>query len=318
MINKSRIYLLVLIFCTSFFSCKKDVKEDAFPASSAQLRKSKSPYSTINDFLTQNSVVKQNFNFSNTSSKVITGAQGTKITFYGNTFVTLQNQPYNGNVTIELLEILEKSDMVLYNKCTQSSGKIIQSGGEVFIKATDVNGNELKVATGSFYTIDLPRIGNDNQMKEYYGTADAEGNLNWTTNNSRSFTLKIDSTTQKKYFSCTTDSLHWINCDHPYYNTEKPLSITLDGNGISYGNHNTLVWILLQDKAVVRLYTTNSIANWQYMPDGYMATVVTLTIEGGYMYSSFTPFSTSATSALIVTPTLTTDTDFKNKLRSLN
>lgn len=313
------IYILLLLgaFSACFFSCKKDLKEDAFPAQLAS-SKAKPPYLTIADFLAQNTPVKQNFNFSNAAYKVITCAQGSKLSFWPNTFVTMEDQPYYGNVTIEVLELLEKSDMVLYNKCTQSGGKILQSGGEIFIKAVDLNGKELKVATGMTYRIDLPKNANDNQMKEYYGTEDGDGNLNWTTNNSRSFPVRMDSTTQKEYFSCLTDSLHWINCDHPYYTTEKPLSVTLNGNGITYNNTNTLVWIVLQDKAVLRVYLTGNVANWQYMPDGYNATIVTLTIVNGMMYSSFTPFSTSTTSSLTVTPAVTIDADFKSKLRALN
>lgn len=71
---------------------------------------------------------------------MITGNQGTKVYFPANSF-GLNGTPVTGNVTIELLEIYNKADMLLKDKSTlgehaNGDKEILKSAGEFFINAT--------------------------------------------------------------------------------------------------------------------------------------------------------------------------------------
>src|SRR5690606_12398115 len=77
---------------------------------------------------------------------LITGAQGTEIQFYANSFVDAAGNDITGNVEIGLIEIYGKKDMIFLNKQTMgdNNGTLepLISGGEFKITASQ-NGNEV-------------------------------------------------------------------------------------------------------------------------------------------------------------------------------
>ncbi len=79
---------------------------------------------------------------------IITGTQGTQVTFLPNSF-GLNGTPVTGNVTIKLIEIYDKASMLLKNKSTlgqRTNGdkEALKSAGEFFINAEQgTNGLEL-------------------------------------------------------------------------------------------------------------------------------------------------------------------------------
>lgn len=81
----------------------------------------------------------QEFTLDATSGGVITGTQGTQVTFQPNSF-GLNGTPVTGNVTVQLLEIYDKASMLLKNKSTlgiRANGdkEALKSAGEFFINA---------------------------------------------------------------------------------------------------------------------------------------------------------------------------------------
>jgi len=70
---------------------------------------------------------------------IITGSQGTTVTFQPNSF-GLNGTPVTGNVTVQLLEIYDKASMLLKNKSTlgmrdNGDKEALKSAGEFFINA---------------------------------------------------------------------------------------------------------------------------------------------------------------------------------------
>jgi hypothetical protein len=83
----------------------------------------------------------------------IEGEDGTVVSFYPNTIFKSNGDPATGNITIELVEIYKKSQILLTNMTTQGidpSGTVgtLISGGEFFVNAKQ--GNEQLTLNGTF------------------------------------------------------------------------------------------------------------------------------------------------------------------------
>ncbi|WP_456463664.1 hypothetical protein [Lutibacter sp.] len=81
----------------------------------------------------------QEFSLDASTGGVITGTQGTKVTFQPNSF-GLNGTPVTGNVTVKLIEIYDKASMLLKDKSTlgrRANGdkEALKSAGEFFIEA---------------------------------------------------------------------------------------------------------------------------------------------------------------------------------------
>ncbi|PCI34082.1 MAG: hypothetical protein COB60_06670 [Flavobacteriaceae bacterium] len=103
----------------------------------------------------------ETFDLDATTGGVITGNQGTQVYFPPNSF-GLNGNPVTGTVTVELLEIYTKADMLLKNKSTlgkRANGdkEILKSAGEFFIngKQGAVQLELLGMATVNSKGIDL-------------------------------------------------------------------------------------------------------------------------------------------------------------------
>ena len=83
----------------------------------------------------------QTFTVNASSGGVVLGSKGTKITINPNTLRNSSGQLVSGNVTLELIEIYDRANMVLCNKPTM--GKLANgdlspliSAGEYYLKIT--------------------------------------------------------------------------------------------------------------------------------------------------------------------------------------
>lgn len=125
------------------------------------------------------------------SGGIITGSQGTKVNFPPNVF-GLNGSPVTGNVTVQLIEIYDKSDIILKNMSTlgeRSNGdkEALKSAGEFFIDAKQ-GANELEllgmievtsrnVAPGDMdWNMKLFRAGDDLNDTDNWVEADEDNN----------------------------------------------------------------------------------------------------------------------------------------------
>lgn len=137
--------------------------------------------------------LKQEFTIKAADGGIVTGEQGTKVTFYPNGLLTMDGVPVTGDVTIELVEIYKKSDMLLGRKPTNGrtadgAMSTLISGGEFFINATQ-NGQQLKPANGFLLTAPVDNTGGANEgMFIFNGVEKCEGNdckLEWVQGQNR-------------------------------------------------------------------------------------------------------------------------------------
>lgn len=190
-----------------------------------------------NYFASQRSKV-QKFTLNAETGAIITGTKGTKVYIGGGTLRTMNGQPITGQVTLELKEVIQFSDMVSNCAPTVSKGKLLKSGGEFYISASQ-NGTPLTLASNASYFIDIAAPnGTSDSMKVFTGT-DSSGVITWvpvqtdTINNNMQLPDSIanaalyDSTTyfnsnktswgiRNKVFNYVIkcNSFGWINADY--------------------------------------------------------------------------------------------------------
>jgi hypothetical protein len=255
--NSHFLLALVASSCLTLTGCKKNKEEAPAPSATS---------TTINDFFKNNEVNAQTFtvNTDNGQSS-ITGAEGTKVTFPENAFTTSDGKPVTGSVSIELKEIYDKSDMVLSDRPTTSDGRLLLSGGEIFIRAT-ANGQALQLDSNTNILIELAQSTVDPNMGLFLEDTDTS-EFNWTPiaiDSSR--VIVNDSNWVRDSIPCfyynpshyifSISTLGWINCDLFYYNPN-PTTIHITCQGAPTAN-NVRSYIIFKDiNAVTQLWSDN-------------------------------------------------------------
>ncbi|MFB0923775.1 MAG: hypothetical protein QMB65_00600 [Vicingaceae bacterium] len=315
----------LLTICTillTFYSCKKDedtitpVIEETTPITNTPT----SSTSNLSDFFNQNITDNtQSFTVDASTWSSFTGSKGTYAYIPANSFKDNSGNIVSGNISIELIEIQTKADMIWMNKTTTSNGQLLVSGGELSIKAFQ-NGEQLTLSQNGYVSIQMP-TNNPTNMSLFSGTEDAIGNVNW---DSTGTTVPVDTsggfnfTIQSGTFS--NDSLGWINCDY-FYNQSNLTTLSV----IPPTNHdgtNTSIYLFFNNiySVAPAAWNSNS-SNFQSylnsLPIGEQITIVAVSDINGQMYSSFTPITLTANHSETITLSSTTALAFQADLDNL-
>jgi hypothetical protein len=147
--------LSAAIFTTAIVSlsaCKKD--------------KGTPDYARADDFMTTHAIKEQTFTGNAGAGFTITGEKGTKVTFAPNAFVDANGTAVTGNVTVTLKEVLSKKDVLFSGVMTESNGQLLESGGELQIKAqkdgVDIRLNPVLQADAA--QVEIPKVMNNKDM----------------------------------------------------------------------------------------------------------------------------------------------------------
>ncbi|HLG39498.1 MAG TPA: hypothetical protein VI461_07510, partial [Chitinophagaceae bacterium] len=100
--------LLVSVIAGFIMGCQKEFSYSTTSAS----------YESLNQFYDRNQKLSQTFSANCSNSISLQTGNGTKITFQPNSFVTMNDQPVTGDVSIEVKEILTPSEMILNRALT--------------------------------------------------------------------------------------------------------------------------------------------------------------------------------------------------------
>lgn len=117
-------------------------------------RKERTDIKTSNDlekvkaFFEANAPKYESFTIDASAGGTITTSKGTKINFPAGIFKNGAGQIVTGNVTVEVKDILQASDMLLGNRPTAAGGGILESFGEMTVKASQ-NGQALQLRNDS-------------------------------------------------------------------------------------------------------------------------------------------------------------------------
>ena len=139
----------------------------------------------------------QDFSFSATKGAVIEGEKGTVLQIPANCFVDSKGNVVTGEISFLLQEAYSYSDMLFQNLSTVSNGKLLETGGMLFIEAKDTAGNVLEIREGAEITAAMASTAaKDPGMQTFEGEFDTTTNtVNWVatdepilTNGQNSFT----------------------------------------------------------------------------------------------------------------------------------
>lgn len=109
-------------------------------------------------FMAKYKVKEQTFTGNASTGFVVTGEKGTKITFPVNAFRdSITGNPVTGTVTIKLIEVLSKKDILLSGPMTESNGQLLISGGEIKVTAT-AGGKVLIPADSAGIEVKIPQV----------------------------------------------------------------------------------------------------------------------------------------------------------------
>lgn len=119
----------------------------------------------------------QIFTISNDKTGTIDTKNGTKIIIRPNTFVFSDGTDTKESIQIELREVFDKSDMILNGLGTISDGRLLESFGMIYLRASS-DDNELHIKDGSSMTVSIPNKRKGDAGELFYG-AQTDNSLNW-------------------------------------------------------------------------------------------------------------------------------------------
>ncbi len=133
----------------------------------------------------------QNFQVAVDSVIEIVGEKGTIIKFNPKDLETSSKEPFTGDsLSIELIELTTKQDLLLANAQTISDGKSLISGGAFKIDIKS-KGESLVLKEGKTIDAQFPKNTSEDGMQIFYGERDKQYKMNWKVSN-----IKLE---EKKY-----------------------------------------------------------------------------------------------------------------------
>ena len=251
---------------------------------------------TIRDLQTQLGASRQTFTYTPGQVNTFTGAKGTVVTIPANAFMR-NGQPLSAPIQLTLREIFSRADMVLSNMPTVSNGALLESAGEVFLRAADQD-STVRMTTGAviqLQTQNPPNLASRDSMRLFVAPASSGmgggGNscFNWSVNTDLGSSLSPTATGNTVTVSSVlyNNGIGWFNCDR-FYNTSNPLPIVVNvpGSSIDPAN-NTTVFAVFRDfngTLSVCNFTAPNIFQTNGLPQGARVSVVVIRTINNKLY----------------------------------
>ncbi|MFT7612404.1 MAG: hypothetical protein ACI9J3_001363, partial [Parvicellaceae bacterium] len=112
------------------------------------------------------------------NGKTVEGKKGTLVIIPPNAFLDQNDKLVKGPVDFELVEALTLDDMILYNLTTTDGDKLLETGGMVYVNASQ-NGAQLKINPEAPLYIEVPTDEVQPGMVAFEGKVDNEGDISW-------------------------------------------------------------------------------------------------------------------------------------------
>jgi hypothetical protein len=292
---------LLFIFSTIVLlaSCQPEISETRSATNQ--------PQKNLQGFFTDNSVKGQRFTSNSSSTIQLTTAKGHKIILPPNAFVTLGGQPVTGEVAIEVKEINAPWEMILSDRPTMSNGRILESGGEFFIRATK-NGQELKLAPGVLLRVDLPASsGNMQGMQVFNGQITPDSSINWVLNNNPGNMVMDSLGINPAMFA---DSMQWLNVDK--FVNQPNITFTVNA-GNTPDIDSTRIFLHLTGRNSVVRYSDYVVDKLIAAP----ATVIGISVKSGVLYTSVFPVNMQHGQSATLNFAPSTVAELEQKLKQL-
>lgn len=231
----------------------------------------------VQQFFSEKAVKGQRFTANSSASINLSTPKGHKIFLNPNSFVTLSGQPVTGNVDIEVKELTTAAEMILSDRPTVSNGRILESGGVFYIRASK-SGEELKLAPGAFVKVDLPSSsGNMQGMQVFNGQVTPDSSINWVLNTNVGNVIRTDTFGINP--ALFADSLQWLNVDK--FMNQPQITFTVQPGNCPDIDSTRIFLHLTGRRSIVR-YNSDMSTRLIAAP----ATVVGICVKNGILYTS--------------------------------
>lgn len=267
--------VLALIFCLFFGACDK--------------QETPLPYNNLEAFFKAKAPKKQLFTIDPSLTQTITGAQGTNVTFFSNSFTDATGALVTTPVQVQLIEIFKKGDMILSEKMTSSYGYLLESGGEFFLKATS-GGQE--VFLNQDYQMIVPIVAatsNPSAMELFVLNLSLPDSATWIPADSSSW-VSVDTSgtiggqTYPNY-NFYFDGLTWINCDYFWPNTSPRINLNIEPALSDVLLTSVRAYLVFNSlNAVLPAYAQGTSLKVSNVPTGETATIVIIGMNSTQFY----------------------------------
>ena len=206
-------------------------------------------------------------------------SEGLKVIFLPQSLLLPNGQIATGKIYAETMLIKERGDMVKYDKPTTSQGRILNSGGQVFIRLRKEN-EELHLASGKTVYIKYQENNPSPLMKVFHGDESNLYRFNWIQS-----TNAIAVSPQPGY-EISSSVLRWISPNYFADTSGTRISITASVPS-DCTNGNTFVFLVFKDfKSVVGMYGDINTKKFTALrvPTGRQAIVLSITKKGTNSY----------------------------------
>ncbi len=295
-------FMAVCISATIIISCSRQRVQD--PALNT--------YNSPNSYLDSKKQQEQEFTItSDTSSSPIIGNQGSKIAGSRHCLMFPNGDTVALPWKVKLVELYTPKDMIYYQMPTVASGNILETDGEIRVRAFK-NNTELVLKPGCSFYIEMPNAAPKNYMRVHYGF----GSTNWTDNPA---TLGVTSSLNPVFSTNSYGYLNqiaklgWINCGvNASSSPSSALSFTSTVDDLT----NVAIFIYIPAKKTVMQVSTSLTSD--QIPNGTNVKVIALGVDGGGQLFSFDQNVTvNSNMSISVTLSSTTDANFTALLNGL-
>jgi len=174
-------------------------------------------YKPIDDYLETKKQEEQEFIVTEESTNPIVGNQDSKIWISKDLLMFPDSSDVEWPFTVRLVELYTPKDMIYYQMPTVENGNILETEGEVRIRAFKLDENnveqELLLKPNKTYALEMPSDSVRSNLKVFYGK-EGEAFVDWTTD-----VVSLGGNTADDFFTATSTGhkanigkLGWINC----------------------------------------------------------------------------------------------------------
>jgi hypothetical protein len=279
-----------------------------------------SPVSRIIILQIKNGTVPQPFVYPTATGLRVTLHSGTILNISPGAFQDSIGNDIKGDVNINVIEVLKKSEMFYAGLSTGTGTSLLESGGMLNITAVQGKKN-LNLKPGYYYTALLPIKGTAYSDMQLFNGNTKNGRINWSLDTSTKLNaapVYTDTTTQKNYYNLSATNLHWVNCDHFVNNPPMTSVNVILTNKDKFDE--TECFMIFEKNSAASLYAdnTNKLFHYDNVPVGLKATVVTLAYIGTKSYASFVPVTITAGVNTSITLSAMDEETFDKNLKALD
>ncbi|HSY77552.1 MAG TPA: hypothetical protein VK890_11880 [Bacteroidia bacterium] len=287
-------FLMVSLAAVLIFSCSKERVKAALKT-----------YSPVSTYLTSKEQPEQTFVIDSAGTGPIVGNQGTKIWGSKNCLMYSSGDTVAYPFIIKLVELYTAKDMIYYQMPTVAGGTILETSGEIRLRAFAGTTQLLMKPSGCSYEIQMPCAAPIAGMDAYYGITTA-GNPDWTNTPLTPFTVNPSS------YTAYIQMFGWINCGQLAGSTNNS---TLNFTSTTDDLTNVGIFLYFPaTKTVMQAYNSATTA----IPNGSSVKIVAIGVDGsGNLFSFYQAMTVSSSSSINVTLSATTDAALTTLLTGL-